>query len=125
MAKVLGIGGVFIKADDPTGLFAWYERLGLPGGCAPMSLLHWRLDDDPAKKGMTVWSLFPRDTKYFGTGPQTVMVNYMVDDLDGMLVALREAGVDVDPKREDSEYGRFAWATDPEGNRIELWQPPA
>ena len=90
-----------------------------------MSLLHWRLDDDPAKKGMTVWSLFPRDTKYFGTGPQTVMVNYMVDDLDGMLVALREAGVDVDPKREDSEYGRFAWATDPEGNRIELWQPPA
>ena len=126
MARVLGIGGVFIKADDPKALFGWYERhLGLPGECNPMNLFHWRHDDDPAKKGMTVWSLFKRDTDYFGKGPQTVMVNYIVDDLDGMLDSLRAGGADVDSRRDDSEYGRFGWATDLEGNRIELWQPPA
>jgi predicted enzyme related to lactoylglutathione lyase len=125
MAKVLGIGGVFLKADDPQRLFTWYERhLGLKGGGGTMSLFHWRHPDDPPKEGMTVWSLFRRDSDYFGPGSQAAMVNYIVDDLDGMLEALRAAGANVDPKREDSEYGRFGWVTDPEGNRIELWQPP-
>jgi predicted enzyme related to lactoylglutathione lyase len=126
MAKVLGIGGVFFKASDPKRLFAWYQlHLGLQGDAGTMSLFPWRHADDPTRQGMTVWSLFPRDTDYFGSGPQTLLVNYIVDDLDGMLAALRSAGVEVDPRQEDSEYGRFGWATDLEGNRIELWQPPA
>jgi predicted enzyme related to lactoylglutathione lyase len=126
VAKILGIGGVFFKSDDPKRLFAWYEKhLGFQGGTGEMSLFPWRHKDDPTKDGMTVWSLFPRDSSYFGKGTQTFMVNYIVDDLDGMLAALRAAGADVDSNREDSEYGRFGWATDADGNRIELWQPPA
>ncbi len=126
MAKVLGIGGVFLKADDPEQLYGWYERhLGLKRDNPACVLFPWRHADDPAKQGMTVWSLFPRGTAYFGPAAQTVMVNYIVDDLDGVLQALRDAGAQVDDKREDTEYGRFGWATDPEGNRIELWQAPA
>jgi predicted enzyme related to lactoylglutathione lyase len=78
-------------------------------------------DNNP---GMTVWSLFPEDTKYFNPSGSSFMVNYRVENLDELLKALREEGVEIDPKREDSEYGRFAWITDPEGNRIELWEPP-
>jgi predicted enzyme related to lactoylglutathione lyase len=126
MAKVLGIGGVFLKSGDPEQLYAWYERhLGLRGQSGQEVILPWRHADDPAREGMTVWSLFPNGTKYFGPGKQEVMVNYIVDDLDGMLDALRAAGATVDDKREDYDYGRFGWATDPEGNRFELWQPPA
>jgi predicted enzyme related to lactoylglutathione lyase len=73
---------------------------------------------------MTVWSLFPRDTKYFNPGGASFMINYRVDDLDAVLDKLREEGVEIDPNREDLEYGRFAWIIDPEGNKIELWQPP-
>lgn len=74
---------------------------------------------------MTTWSLFPEDTKYFGAGDQRAMVNYRVDDLDGLMTQLGAAGVTIDPQRDDSPYGRFAWIVDPEGNRVELWQPPA
>jgi predicted enzyme related to lactoylglutathione lyase len=74
---------------------------------------------------MTVWSLFPEDSGKFGLGPQRCMINYRVDDLDGLLERLAAAGVWIDPKREDGEYGKFAWIADPEGNRIELWQPAA
>ena len=122
MAKVLGIGGVFLKSDNPEQLLTWYEQhLGLKRASPECVIFPWQ-HADQAKQGMTVWSLFPRDTAKF-PGPQVVMVNYIVDDLDGMLQALREAGAKVDDKREDYPYGRFGWATDPEGNRIELWQP--
>lgn len=80
-------------------------------------------DEVPAGTGMTVWNLFPEDTEYFGAGAQQAMVNYRVDDLDGLLRKLVAAGAAVDPKREEYSYGRFAWVTDPEGNRLELWQP--
>ena len=69
-------------------------------------------------------SLFPRHSGYFGPGGQAVMVNYIVDDLDGMLTTLRAGGAQVEDRREESEYGRFGWVTDPEGNRMELWEPP-
>lgn len=72
---------------------------------------------------MTVFSYFPEDTAYFGDGPQSCMINFRVDDLDELLAALAEAGVRVDPRREEFSYGRFAWIWDPEGNRVELWQP--
>jgi predicted enzyme related to lactoylglutathione lyase len=73
---------------------------------------------------MTVWAIFPRDTRYFGTGNAGFMINYRVDNLDEMLEELTQAGVTIDPHREDYDYGRFAWIVDPDGNRIELWEPP-
>jgi catechol 2,3-dioxygenase-like lactoylglutathione lyase family enzyme len=119
--RVIGLGGVFFKAEDPKKLYGWYKQhLGIePGASFP-----WRRVDDPASETCTAWSIFPRDTGYFGPGPAPFMINYQVADLDAVLEALRAEGVTIDPKREDCEYGRFAWIVDPEGNRIELWQPP-
>lgn len=82
----------------------------------------WRDHDDSQKKGMTVWAIFPRHTKYFDPSRSGFMINYRVDDLDALLKALKEEGVEIDPHRED--YDCFAWIMDPEGNRIELWEPP-
>ena len=123
MAKVTGLGGVFFKADDPERLYSWYEtHLGLKREEGVVNF-HWResIGDDP---GRTVWAIFPRETRYFDPSRAPFMLNYRVDDLDVLLDRLRRDGVQVDDRREDSEYGRFAWITDPEGNRIELWQPP-
>ena len=86
-------------------------------------MFSWRDADDPEKQGSTLWSVSPRDTKYFGDGPQTFMVNYRVEDMDALLAALKAEGVEV-LKREDGEFGKFAWIVDPDGNRIELWEPP-
>lgn len=118
MAKVVGVGGVFLKAQDPKALGEWYAtHLGVP-----------RSDDGsivfegPEAAGMTVFSHFPATTKYFGDGPQQFMLNFRVDDMDGLLAKLEAAGVRIDPKRQDEVYGKFAWIWDPEGNRVELWQ---
>jgi len=120
MAKVVGVGGVFLKARDPKTLSAWYaEHLGVPkleGGTLAF--------DGPESAGMTVFAHFPLDTSYFGDGVQQAMVNFRVDDVDGLVQQLAAAGVRIDPKRDDSDYGRFSWIWDPEGNRIELWEPP-
>lgn len=126
MKRVTGIGGIFFKANDPGTLHEWYEKhLGLKREPYNGAMLHWRDADDPEKRGMTVWSLFKKDTKYFDPSQSSFMINYRVEDLDALLALLREEGVEIDPKREDTEYGRFAWIMDPEGNRIELWEPPA
>ena len=126
MKRVTGIGGIFFKADNPRTLSAWYEKhLGLasgPGGQGGM--FHWRDDENPERRGMTVWSLFEKQSNYFDPSSAQFMVNYRVDDLDALLNALRAEGVEIDPKREEHEYGKFAWITDPEGNKIELWEPP-
>jgi predicted enzyme related to lactoylglutathione lyase len=117
---VTGIGGVFIKARDPGALARWYhEHLGIDAMVAGESGAVWRPEAGP-----TVFSPFPPDTGYFGRPDQQVMLNYRVTDLDAVLARLRGAGVAVD--EETQEYpgiGRFGWATDPEGNRFELWQP--
>lgn len=126
MARVIGIGGVFLKARDREALSAWYrDRLGVPvqdwhGAIFPLA-------DDPSSqaRGYSVWSLFPDDTTYFGAGAKTFMVNFRVDDLDALLAALRAAGCAVDEKTHADENGKFGWVTDPEGNRVELWEPPA
>lgn len=125
--KATGIGGVFFKAKNPAKLSAWYsEHLGLPveawNGCQ----FHWREHKNPKKTGSTVWSPFKADTDYFGGGKQGHMINYRVADLKLMLAQLKKAGVWVDPKSqtEESEYGKFGWIKDGEGNRIELWEPP-
>jgi predicted enzyme related to lactoylglutathione lyase len=127
MARVTGIGGVFLRAKDPKALTAWYAKhLGIALSDYGGATFLWT-DEVPATTGMTTWSLFPDNTTYFGKGtdrgPQQAMINYRVDDLDALLTQLAAANVTIDPKREDADYGRFAWITDPEGNRIELWQP--
>jgi len=126
MKRVTGIGGIFFKADNPEKLYQWYEKhLGItraPDGSGAM--FEWRDAQDVEQKGMTIWSIFPRDTKYLGSSNSAFMINYRVDDLDALLKTLQKEGVDIDPHREDYEYGRFAWITDPEGRRIELWEPP-
>jgi predicted enzyme related to lactoylglutathione lyase len=129
MARVTGIGGIFLRARDPKALSAWYaQNLGIALSDYGGATFLWS-DEVPATTGSTTWSLFPENTKYFGpgteAGPQAAMVNYRVDDLDALLEQLKAAGVTIDPKREDASYGRFAWIVDPEGNRVELWQPLA
>ncbi|MDX2192712.1 MAG: VOC family protein [Gemmatimonadales bacterium] len=123
MRRVTGIGGIFLKAADPTALGAWYRtHLGLDmqewGGAA----LAWNEPADTGTEGMTLFTLFRADSAYF---PGACMVNFRVPDLDALVAALRAEGCAVDERVELSEYGRFGWVTDPEGNRIELWQPPA
>ncbi len=117
MERVLGIGGVFLRADDPDALRAWYEaNLGIP-------IEPWGGNAFAAEAGdATVWSIFPGDTEYWPAEKQA-MVNYRVRDLDAILAQLRAAGAEVDDRIEEQEFGRFGWAVDPEGNRIELWQP--
>jgi predicted enzyme related to lactoylglutathione lyase len=122
MARVTGIGGIFFKARDPEALREWYRRhLELDiqswGGVA----FQWQ--DDPGKTalGSTVWSISPETTDYY---PRPFMINYRVSDLAAVLAALRAEGCAVDDKTEQSEFGTFGWVTDPEGNRVELWQPP-
>jgi catechol 2,3-dioxygenase-like lactoylglutathione lyase family enzyme len=119
MKRVTGIGGIFFKSKDPKALGAWYKtHLGIDvqpwGGAA----FEW---DAP---GTTAWNLFPGDAKKFTPGTASFMVNYRVADLQALLAALRSEGVRVEEKVEDTEYGKFGWVIDPEGNKIELWQPP-
>lgn len=123
MAKATGIGGVFFKSDDPKKLKEWYaEHLGISlANDFDGASFRWREKDKPEQVGQTVWSLFDSDTEYLGA--KSSMVNYRVDDLDGVLAKLRAAGVKVFDHIEEAEYGRFGWAEDPEGNRFELWQP--
>jgi predicted enzyme related to lactoylglutathione lyase len=117
LERVAGIGGVFLRARDPEALKRWYgEHLGL-------ALEDYGTTFTAAAGDQTVWAPFSADTDYFGSRDQQAMVNYRVRDLDAMLEQLRTAGVDVEEHGEEHEYGRFAWATDPEGNRFELWEP--
>jgi predicted enzyme related to lactoylglutathione lyase len=121
MAKAVGVGGVFFKSRDPKTLAAWYaEHLGIVSMDGSTLMF-----DGPESTGMTLFAPFKQDTNYFGDGPQAFMMNFRVDDLDALLVNLADARVRVDPKRQDEGYGKFAWIWDPEGNRIELWQPAA
>ena len=119
MGKVTGVGGVFLRAKDPKGMLAWYaQHLGIP-----LSEYGFSSFEGPEAQGTTAFSFFPEDTKYSGEGSQQAVVNFRVDSLDEVLERLVAAGARIDPKREDAPYGRFAWFYDPEGNRVELWQP--
>ena len=121
MEKVLGIGGVFFRARDPGALAAWYLRhLGVnPVPAGPDDQV-WMQEAGP-----TVFAPFPDDTDYFGTSSRAFMVNFRVRDLDAMIAQLDAAGIAVETRDEwNSQIGRFARIVDPEGNPIELWQPP-
>jgi predicted enzyme related to lactoylglutathione lyase len=120
--KVTGIGGIFFRVRDPARMSAWYrEQLGICAEDGHADFV-WREHERPDELGRTVWSVFPADTEYFGPSRPAFMISYRVSDLDRMLAQLRQNGVAVE-KVEDYDYGRFAWITDPEGNRIELWEP--
>jgi predicted enzyme related to lactoylglutathione lyase len=116
---VEGIGGVFMRSADPNALARWYtEHMGIDAFSEETDATWWQAE------GPTVWSPFAADTDYFGRPEQTWMINFRVDNLDGMLAQLRSTGVDVDDEVQVMEgIGRFGWATDPESNRFELWEP--
>ncbi len=115
MERVLGVGGIFFKAKDPKALEAWYrDTLGLPMD------EHGQMQGD---SGPLVWSAFAADTTYFEPSKSPFMINFRVKDLRAMLAQLRAAGATVDEKVQEEPYGRFGWVMDPEGNRVELWEP--
>ena len=125
MRRVIGIGGVFFQAKDPVALRAWYrQHLGIDvqdwGGAA----FSWTDDAGNPIKGTTAWSIGAADGKPFAPSTSSFMVNYRVEDLASLLQALREEGCNVLDAMDDSEYGKFGWVMDPEGNKVELWQPP-
>lgn len=121
--RVTGIGGVFLKVRDTKAMNEWYAKhLGIPVSDYGATF-DWREKDNPDREGMTIWSLFSQDNKYFDPSKAQVMINYRVENLDALLEALKAEGVEIDPKRQDESYGRFAWIYDPEGNKIELWEP--
>jgi predicted enzyme related to lactoylglutathione lyase len=116
MERVVGIGGYFLRAADPAALSTWYrESLGLEAD--EHGLWHQEV-------GATVFATFEVDTDYFGSRSQQTMLNFRVRDLDAMMAQLRDLGADVGAETQDFDgVGKFGWVTDPEGNRIELWQP--
>jgi predicted enzyme related to lactoylglutathione lyase len=115
MERVLGIGGCFLRAADPAALSAWYrDVLGLDTDESGV----WHQEPGP-----TVFATFEPDTDYFGSRAQQTMLNFRVRDLDAMLAQLRANGAAVEEAQDMEGVGRFGWVTDPEGNRIELWQP--
>ncbi|HEY4100385.1 MAG TPA: VOC family protein [Gemmatimonadales bacterium] len=126
MARVTGIGGVFFKANDPKALQAWYrDNLGIDvqpwGGAA----FDWVDDAGKPVAGTTAWNIASQQSDQFAPSSAPFMINYRVDDLHGLVKALREKGYNVLDKVEDSEYGKFGWVIDPEGNKVELWEPAA
>lgn len=123
--KVLGVGGVFIRSPDSAALAEWYRRaLGIE--TESWGTTHGTSFPPRAMppNSFTVWSVFASDTEYFGSPGQAYMINLIVDDLDAALARVKEAGGNVAPEKEEHDFGRFGWFTDPDGNRVELWEPP-
>ncbi|HEV7593491.1 MAG TPA: VOC family protein [Gemmatimonadaceae bacterium] len=126
MKRVTGIGGIFFKAKDPKALQVWYKQhLGIDvqewGGAS----FTWTDAEGKAVAGTTAWNIASMQSDQFAPSTAPFMVNYRVDDLHALVKALREEGCNVLEKIDDSEYGKFGWVIDPEGNKVELWQPPA
>src|SRR5579875_1753474 len=123
--RIVGIGGVFFKSANRDQMREWYAKhLGLADK-GHGAMLPWREHDDPQKEHVTVWTVFPASSHYFDPSPAPFMINYIVDYLDALLDRLKQQGVKIDPNRMNESYGRFAWIYDLDGNKIELWEPPA
>ena len=124
MAKITGIGGVFFKTkSDHKALAAWYEQnLGLPLQSWGGAILRWP-DDGGEDRGLTVWHVAQKDSKWFSPSESSFMINYRVDNLDELLEQLRKNDVKIVGGPEDHDNGRFAWIMDPDDNKLELWQP--
>lgn len=126
MARVTGIGGVFFKSrSDNKSLAGWYHKhLGMPLEVWGGAILRWP-DDKGEDEGLTVWHVAEKDTKWFSPSDSSFMINYRVDDLDALIAQLRADGVEIAGGPESHENGKFAWIMDPDGNKVELWQPMA
>jgi predicted enzyme related to lactoylglutathione lyase len=123
MKKVTGIGGIFFKCKDPDKMKDWYkEHLGMDTNQYGASF-EWRRDEDPTKKGTTQWSPFSETTKYFDPSTKDFMINYRVEDLEGLVEQLKSEGVTIVDKIESYDYGKFIHIVDVEGNKIQLWEP--
>ncbi len=124
MARITGIGGVFIKSrNDNKALAAWYQQhLGLSLESFGGAILRWP-DDKAEDKGVTVWHVAAKDSKWFSPSASTFMINYRVDNLEEMMAQLRSDGVEIVSGPESHENGKFGWIMDPDGNKVELWEP--
>ena len=124
MGRVRGVGGIFFKSENPEALRAWHAKhLGIASEGEHGTMFRWDQPESPSQDNFTAWCIFPASTTYFGKSQSSLMVNYVVDDLHAVLDALRKEGVWVDTKVEEYDYGKFGWIMDPDGNRIELWEP--
>ena len=125
MKKVTGIGGIFFKCKDTNKVREWYKtHLGIDAHEWGANF-EWREDEDPTKKGSTAWSPFAETTKYFEPSTKDFMINYRVQNIEGLVEQLKNEGVTVVDQIEDSEYGKFVHIMDAEGNKVQLWQPAA
>ncbi len=124
MARITGIGGIFFKSRrDSAALSAWYQKhLGIPLESWGGAVLRWP-DDTAEDKGLTVWNVADKDTQWFSPSDSNFMINYRVDDLEALIAQLRAADVEIVGGPEAHENGKFAWVMDPEGNKVELWEP--
>jgi predicted enzyme related to lactoylglutathione lyase len=126
MKRVTGIGGIFFKAKDAPALRAWYKlHLGIDVKDWGGTDFPWADADGKPTTGMTVWSVNPQESKQFAPSDAPFMINYRVADLHALVGALKAEGCNVLEKIDDTDYGKFAWVIDPEGNKVELWEPPA
>ena len=124
MQRVTGLGGVFLKVKDPKALAAWYQQhLGIGFGEGVYFDFKWVTEDNPTGKGNTVFSFFKQDSAYFKPSESRSMINFRVKDLHSLVEVLKKEGVEFVGNTEDTEYGKFAWILDLEGNKIELWEP--
>jgi predicted enzyme related to lactoylglutathione lyase len=124
MEKVTGIGGIFLKAKNVKELTVWYQKhLGIDFGDNSYVDFKWENKNNPAVPGHTIFSFFKEDTTYFQPSDKPVMINFRVKDLHALLTQLEQDGVQIVGEVEEFEYGKFGWIVDPEGNKIELWEP--
>ena len=121
---IVGFGGIFFKSENPKETMAWYKQmLGLQTDGKYGATFEWRSASDPAKKGSTVWSPFSKNTEYFNPSEKSFMLNFRVKNLELLLVHLKKEGIEQIGETAEFEYGKFAWILDPDGIKIELWEP--
>jgi predicted enzyme related to lactoylglutathione lyase len=126
MKKVTGLGGIFFKCEDPQKISQWYQKhLGLSKTAGNSILFEWKKMDGGDEPSTTVWSPFKESSTYFAPSSKEFMFNFIVEDLAALMEELKKEGVQVVGEMQEHEYGKFGWIIDPEGNKIELWEPAA
>jgi len=126
MKRVTGIGGIFFKSKNAEVLQAWYKKhLGIDVQDWGGTIFNWADSDGKPTGGTTIWSVAPEDGEQFSQSNSSFMINYRVEDLHALITALRTEGCNVLDNIDESEFGKFGWVIDPDGNKVELWQPPS
>ena len=124
MKRAIGIGGIFIKSKDPKKLSEWYKKhLGVNLTDWGGAVFNWEEQAKASKNGATIWSMFPDDSDYFDPSDQKVMINYVVENAEELAKVLKEEGVELVGELTTSPQGKFFWVLDPEGRKVELWEP--